>query len=70
MLLRSVATPSPRRFPEPRLEARSGEDLRALLKSQRDQFESYAWVDRGRGLARIPVARAMEIVAGRGASSL
>ena len=65
----SVASPSPRRFPEPRLEGRSGEDLRALLKTQRDQFESYAWVDRGRGLARIPVSRAMEIVAGRGAKA-
>jgi hypothetical protein len=65
----SAAPPSPGQFPEPRLEARSGQDLGALLKAQRDQFQSYAWVDRGRGLVRIPVSRAMEIVAARGAKA-
>jgi hypothetical protein len=64
-----VASPSPRQFPEPRLEARSGQELGALLKTQRHQFQSYAWVDRGRGLVRIPVSRAMEIVAARGAKA-
>jgi hypothetical protein len=65
----SAAPPSPRQFPEPRLEARSGQDLGALLKTQRDRFQSYAWVDRGRGLVRIPVSRAMAIVAAHGAKA-
>jgi hypothetical protein len=60
---------SPRQFPEPRLEMRSGQDLDALVKAQEDQFQSYAWVDRGRGLVRIPVSRALELLAARGAKA-
>jgi hypothetical protein len=63
-------TAAPRqKFPEPRLETRNSQDLGPLLKVQREQFQSYAWVDRGRGLVRIPVARAMEIIAARGAGA-
>jgi hypothetical protein len=48
---------------------RSGQDLDALVKAQEDQFQSYAWVDRGRGLVRIPVSRALELLAARGAKA-
>ena len=60
---------APREFPEPRLETRNRQDLGALLKMQRAELQDYAWVDRDRGLVRIPVARAMQIVAARGAAA-
>ncbi|MDB5413279.1 MAG: hypothetical protein JWR10_1614 [Rubritepida sp.] len=60
------APPQPERFPPPRLEADPTAELRALRAEQAAQLEGYAWVDRERGLLRIPVARAMEILAARG----
>jgi hypothetical protein len=34
-----------------------------------ERLESYGWVDRGRGIARIPVTRAMELLLEREAAS-
>jgi hypothetical protein len=62
-------TPTPRQFPQPRLETRNRQDLAALLKRQREEFGSYAWVDRGHSLVRIPIAKAMQILAARGDSA-
>lgn len=61
-----VAPPVPARFPEPRIQSDPSGDLADLQAEQARQREGYAWVDRGQGLARIPVARAMEAVAARG----
>ncbi len=57
--------PTARRFPQPRLETRNGQDYSALSREQRARAENYAWVDREHGLVRIPVARAMAIIAAR-----
>lgn len=62
----AVQVPVPARFPEPRVQSDPAGDLRDLQAAQRDQLEGYAWVDRAGGLARIPVARAMESLAARG----
>jgi hypothetical protein len=59
----------PRSFPEPRLETRNGQDLGALQKRQQGQLQVYAWRDREHGLVQIPLARAMEIIASRGAGA-
>jgi hypothetical protein len=40
-------------------DARRGE---ALLARQRLQLESWGWVDRDAGIARIPIERAMDLV--------
>jgi len=60
------APPEPARFPAPRLQVDPVAELRALQAEQAAQLEGYAWIDRERGLLRIPVARAMAILAGRG----
>lgn len=62
--------PVPAAVPEPRLQSDPAGDLRDLQALQRQQLEGYAWVDREHGLVRIPVARAMEIVAARGKAAL
>lgn len=59
----------PARFPEPRLQSDPAGDLRDFRAQQAKELEGYAWADRERGLVRIPVARAMELVAGRGAAA-
>ncbi|MCR0982926.1 hypothetical protein [Roseomonas populi] len=62
--------PRPVPFPEPRLQADSSADMDQLRGEQARQVEGYAWMDRNRGLIRIPVGRAMEILAARGAAGL
>lgn len=52
--------------PQPRLESDPGEVLARLRLLERVQLERYAWIDRGQGIARVPVERAMEILAERG----
>ena len=52
--------------PEPRLQPSPPADMKRFLAEQRAEVESYAWVDQQGGVARVPVERAMEIVAERG----
>jgi hypothetical protein len=50
----------------PRLEITPRDDLDRLQHSQ-DQFEnSYGWTDRSQGIVRIPITRAMALLAQRG----
>lgn len=52
--------------PEPRLET-SPREVRDRIDALRDmQGTTYTWLDRRAGIARIPVSRAMEILAERG----
>lgn len=52
--------------PEPRLEVSPATDLERLRASERAILESYGWVNRTSGIVRIPIERAMELVAERG----
>ncbi|WP_018263803.1 hypothetical protein [Methylobacterium sp. WSM2598] len=61
--------PPPRAMPQPGLQIDPAGDLKRLLDAQGEALSGYAWVDRERGIVRIPVARAMEILAGRGAAA-
>ncbi len=52
--------------PEPRLE-NSPREVRDRIDALREMQETtYTWLDRQAGVARIPVSRAMEILAARG----
>jgi hypothetical protein len=53
----------PRRFPTPRLETRSGQTLDALRKSR--AMHSLERTAADREPARIPISRAMDVVAAR-----
>lgn len=53
--------------PQPRLQANPAADLAAERRREEGMLEGYAWVDRKRGIARIPVRRAMDILT-RGSS--
>lgn len=52
--------------PQPRLESTPGEVLARLRVLERVQLERYGWVDRPAGIARVPIERAMELLAERG----
>ena len=59
----------PRAFPAPQLQTDPDGDLRRLEAAQRRSLTGYAWVDRERGLVRIPIDRAMDLIAARGANA-
>ena len=52
--------------PEPRLEARPLDTLEQVRAREQELLQGYAWVDREAGVARIPIERAMAILAERG----
>lgn len=60
---------APEQFPSPRVQTHQAEQLRDLLAAQRRQLTGYAWADQDKTLVRIPINRAMEIIAQRGANA-
>ena len=51
--------------PAPRLESVPGELRREIRERSRKALESYGWVNQKEGIVRIPIERAMDIVAQR-----
>lgn len=54
------------RFPEPVLQKSPRNDLERFNREQRMALTGYAWTDRSKGVARIPIDQAMRIIASRG----
>jgi hypothetical protein len=52
--------------PEPRLQVDEVRDLGRLHEHEDSILNSYGWVDQKAGIVRIPIERAMDIVAQRG----
>lgn len=69
--IKKQATPSPLSYtreptPEPRLEVNSGQDFKAMRAAESAVLHSYGWVDKDHGVVRIPIDRAIAILAARG----
>jgi hypothetical protein len=52
--------------PLPRLEIDGRADRAAVEADAQRKLDGYAWVDRSAGIVRIPIARAMQLLAARG----
>ena len=52
--------------PGPRLQDKPWEELQALRQKEDQTLASYGWVDKNAGTVRIPIDRAMDIIAQRG----
>jgi hypothetical protein len=50
----------------PRLTITPREDLRRFERGEAEFSQSYGWTDRSRGAVRIPINRAMQLLAQRG----
>ena len=61
-----AAAEGPRLPPQPRLQVQPIRDLRELHTAEDNILEHYAWVDRAAGVVRIPIARAIELLAAKG----
>jgi hypothetical protein len=53
-------------FPQPRLQESPPVDMVQLAAEEKARISSYGWIDKKAGIARIPVDRAMDILAKRG----
>uniref|UniRef100_Q02BR1 Uncharacterized protein n=1 Tax=Solibacter usitatus (strain Ellin6076) TaxID=234267 RepID=Q02BR1_SOLUE len=60
----------PRRiFPQPQLQQTPVLDLRAIRAEEDQVLNSYAWIDQPKGVVRIPISQAIDLLASRGLPS-
>ncbi len=69
--MRSETQPSPlaltrQAAPGPRLQVNPGRDIAEMRAAEDARLNSYGWVDPKAGIVRIPIDRAIEILARRG----
>ncbi len=62
-IVERTAPPPP---PAPRLQVDGATDLKTMRAEESAVLEGYGWTDRAAGRVRIPVARALDLVAERG----
>lgn len=60
----------PQPFPAPQLQTTPLSDFEKLQSVQLARIERYGWIDQSKGLLRIPIERAMEIVVSKGPQAL
>jgi len=60
------AVPPATEPPGPRLQVHPAADLAAFRARENEILDGYAWVDKEKGVARIPIDEAMRLVAERG----
>ena len=63
---RVVTAPEIESFPQPRLETDERGQIFDFRLKEEQKLHSYGWVDQNAGVVRIPIDRAMELVAQRG----
>jgi hypothetical protein len=56
-------------FPQPRLERDETTEINTFRLQEEKTLNSYGWVDQDAGVVRIPIDRAMELLAQRGLST-
>lgn len=63
-----TATQQPAQLPpQPRLQISPESDNRAYLEEEKKVLTTYGWIDRDKGVAKIPIDRAMDLLLSRGA---
>jgi hypothetical protein len=72
--MKTEVPPSPLSYtreptPEPHLLVVPGQELKAMRAAEDSLLNSYAWVDREKGIVRIPIQRAIDILAQGGIRS-
>ena len=53
-------------FPEPRLQSNPAADMARQVSKEDAIYEQYGWVDRKKGIVRIPISRAMTLLEQKG----
>ena len=63
---RKVSNTDIARFPQPRLETNERLEINDFRLQEEKKLNSYDWIDQKAGIARIPIDRAMQLLAQRG----
>jgi hypothetical protein len=63
---RIVSPDEIKKFPEPRLERNERIEINDFRLKEEQTLNSYGWVDEKAGVVRIPIERAIELIAQRG----
>ena len=63
---RSPSAPPALNADAPQLEITPRDDLQRFQSSEAQLAQSYGWIDRSKGTVRIPISRAMQLLAQRG----
>ena len=63
---RIVSPDEIKKFPEPRLERNERVEINDFRLKEEQTLNSYGWVDEKAGVVRIPIERAIELIAQRG----
>jgi len=63
---RAITRADVNKFPQPRLESNERTEINAFRLQEEQKLNSYGWVDQNAGVMRIPIDRAMQLVAQRG----
>jgi len=63
---RKVLPEEIQQFPQPRLESNERTELNSFRLKEEDTLDSYGWVDQKAGVVRIPIDRAMQLIAQQG----
>ncbi len=63
---RSVSPGDVTKFPQPRLEGDERREINDFREHEEQTLNSYGWVDQQAGVVRIPIDRAMQLMAQRG----
>jgi len=66
---RRVSPEAIERFPQPRLERNERLEINDFRLAEEQTLYSYGWVDQQAGIVRVPIDRAMELIAQRGLST-
>jgi hypothetical protein len=66
---RNISPQTIQKFPQPRLEKNERVEINDFRLKEEQTLNSYGWVDQKAGVVRIPIDRAMELVAQRGLST-
>ncbi len=64
--MRAVTPGDITKFPQPRLETNEPSEITSFRVQEEQTLNSYGWVDQSAGVVRIPIDRAMELLAQRG----
>jgi hypothetical protein len=63
---RTVSPGEVMKFPQPRLETDEPREINDFREKEEETLHSYSWVDQQAGVVRIPIDRAMQLLAQRG----
>ncbi len=63
---RTVSPGDITKFPQPRLEGDERREINNFREQEEQTLNSYGWVDQQAGVVRIPIDRAMQLLAQRG----